>query len=149
MTPSFVPATAIDLESLLTLMREFYAIEHLPFDEAVAARGLAQAFADPSAGAVFLIQADAEVVGYMVLGFNFSLEFHGRYAWIDELYVRGAYRGQGLGTAALAFVERLCRERGFAAVRLEVARRNRGAAALYRRLGYEDYDRDLLTKRIE
>jgi GNAT superfamily N-acetyltransferase len=147
-TPTIVPATAADLGALLTLMREFYASERLPFDPAVATDGLQQLFADPSSGAVYLIALEGGAAGYFVLGFNFSLEFHGRYVWIDELYVREAWRGHGLGSAALSFVERICRDRGYAAVRLEVARRNAAAERLYRRSGYDDYDRDLLTKRV-
>ena len=146
MTPTFIQATAADLDILLTLMREFYAVEHLPFDPAVATAGLSVMFADASAGAVYLIEMDGAPIGYMVLGFNFSLEFHGRYVWIDELSIRSAHRGHGAGTAALAFVHELCRARGYAAVRLEVARRNVDAGRLYRRQGYEDYDRDLLTR---
>ncbi len=146
--PAFSLATETDIAVVLQLMPEFYAEERLPYDERAAARALRQLFADPSAGAVYLIEADGVVNGYMALGFNFSLEFHGRYAWIDELYVREPFRSRGIGTAALRFVEALCRERGFEAVRLEVVRSNAGAGRLYRRAGYQDEDRDLLTRWI-
>jgi GNAT superfamily N-acetyltransferase len=146
--PTFVRATAGDVDVLGGLMREFYAIEHLRFDEAAARAALQQAFADPSAGTVYLIEIEAVPNGYFVIGFNFSLEFHGRYAWLDELYVREPFRGRGAGGAALRFVEQSCREEGLVAVRLEVARENAGAASLYRRSGYADSNRDLLTKWI-
>lgn len=148
MPASFRCATDRDLSVILTLMPEFYALEHLRFDEAFATRALRQLWADPAAGAVYLIEIAGVAHGYLVLGFNFSLEFGGRYAWIDELYVRQPFQGRGVGRAALAFVESLCRDRGMVAVRLEVARQNMRAERLYQRAGYEDYNRDLLTRWI-
>lgn len=148
MAPNIHLAAECDLDVVLTLMSEFYPLEHLAFDPRVAATGLRQLLAEPSLGSAYLIDLDGEVVGYFVLGINFSLEFGGRYAWIDELYVRAAARRRGVGAAALVFVEALCRERGLAAVRLEVFRANAGAERLYRRSGFEDYNRDLLTRWI-
>lgn len=144
----FVQASGSDIGSLIALMREFYAIEHLRFDETVATEGLGQLFDGAAPGVVYLIAVDGVAIGYFVLAFSFSLEFHGRYAWLDELYLREPWRGHGIGAAALGFIEQLCRDRGFAALRLEVARENAGAERLYRRSGYEDYSRDLLTKWI-
>ena len=130
------------------MMRDLYAAEHLPFDERVATRGLRELLADPSLGTVYIIEVEGGVCGYVVVAVNFSLEFHGRYAWIDELYVRAPSRGCGIGSAVLRLIEAEARDRGFDAVRLEVTRGNAGAARLYRRVGYEDLDRDLLTRWI-
>ena len=76
-------------------------------------------------------------------------EFHGRGAWVDELYVREAWRGQGLGRASLAFAEELGRRAGIKALRLEVDRGNARAQRLYRAAGFQDHDRFLLTKWLE
>ncbi|QLQ08984.1 MAG: GNAT family N-acetyltransferase [Anaerolineae bacterium] len=50
--------------------------------------------------------------------------------------MRPAFRGQGWGRAALAFVAEAARARGMRAVQLEVEHHNRHAAQLYRRMGY-------------
>ena len=42
-------------------------------------------------------------VGYLVLTLGYSLEYGGRDAFIDEVYIRSSYRGRGIGTAALTF----------------------------------------------
>jgi ribosomal protein S18 acetylase RimI-like enzyme len=89
---------------------------------------------------------EGEPVGYLVLTFGFSLEFHGRDALVDELYVRDAHRGRGAGSACMAHVEELCRDEGVRAVHLEVDHVNLRAKALYHRRGYEDHARHLLTK---
>jgi len=95
MNPGFTPAIVADLELVLELMREFYASEHLRFDTAAARRALQQLLKDRACGVVHLIHWDAEVIGYVVLTFGFSLEFHGRAALLDELYVREQFRGRG------------------------------------------------------
>ena len=133
---------------VLGLMREFYAFEHLTFDETRARTALARLLADPSLGRVFLIVEENEVAGYVVLAFGYSLEFHGRDAFVDELFLRPAFRGRGLGRDVLAFVEQQCREQGVSALHLEVERKNTGAQAFYRRLGFEDHDRYLMTRRF-
>jgi ribosomal protein S18 acetylase RimI-like enzyme len=127
------------------LMREFYALEHLEYRDEVV-RALRELWDRPELGRVYLLRADGETAGYVVLTFGFSLEFHGRDALVDELYVREPFRGRGLGTACLRHVEALCRAEGIRAVHLEVDHGNAPAKRLYHRLGYRDHDRHLLTR---
>jgi len=146
MEPRFPLADASHADLLLGLMSEFYALEHLRFDEAEARRALHQLLGDRAFGAAHLIRLGDETVGYLVLTFGFSLEFHGRDALLDELYLREPYRGRGIGRASLAFAEAVCRREGIAALHLQVERRNRRAQEVYRRAGYKEHDRHLLTK---
>jgi len=145
----FSLAGPADEELVLSLMREFYAIEHLTFSEAAARSALRQVLESHFHGVVALMHAGEEVAGYLVLTFGFSLEFHGRDALVDELYVREAFRGRGAGTLSLAFAEELCRTEGIHALHLEVDRANADAQRLYHRAGYQDHDRYLLTKWLE
>ena len=82
----------------------------------------------------------------MTLGY--SLEFHGRDAFIDELYVVPEYRGRGIGSNVMRIVEDACRELGVRAVHLEVERDNPAARALYLRFGFKEHDRLLMTRWI-
>ena len=70
-------ATADDLKDLLPLMRESYAGERLPFDEAVLRRALAEIWREPLHGAVLAGARRALAVGYAVLCCGFSLEYRG------------------------------------------------------------------------
>src|SRR5262249_28930406 len=99
-----------------------------------------------SLGRVWLIHVGEEAVGYVVLTLGFSLEFHGRDAFIDELYVRASHRRQGVGTRTLQFIEEVCPTLGVQALHLEVARTNTPAQNFYRKIGFVDHDRYLLTK---
>lgn len=146
MDVDFAASGPADEDLLIVLMREFYAVEHLAFDEWVARAALRQILRDGARGSVYLIRSGEDVAGYVVLTFGFSLEFHGRDALVDELYLRERFRGKGLGRAALEFVEGVCRAEGIKAVHLEVDRVNTWAQEVYRKAGYRDHDRYLLTK---
>jgi ribosomal protein S18 acetylase RimI-like enzyme len=147
--PVFRPATADDIETLISMMREFYAHEGLAFDESIARRALRGVIGSEMFGCVFLILLEDEVVGYAVLTFGYSLEFHGRDAFIDELYLRSERRGQGIGKRALEFLTEVCAAKGIEALHLEVERKNTRAQAIYRNFGFEDHDRYLMTKWID
>ncbi|HEX8355566.1 MAG TPA: GNAT family N-acetyltransferase, partial [Pyrinomonadaceae bacterium] len=107
MEPSFRVADATDVDTLLAMMRGLYEHERIAFDEAAARAALGQLLADDSCGVAHLILFGAEVAGYLVLTFGFSLEFGGRDAFVDELFVREEFRGRGAGAAALRFAEGL------------------------------------------
>jgi GNAT superfamily N-acetyltransferase len=133
-------------ELLVEMMREFYAFEHLAWDEEAARQGLDALLGDASLGEVWLVRRGRAPAGYFVLTVGFSLEFRGRYLLLDELYVREEHRGSGIGRRAMGQAEEACRARGIGALRLEVERRNTGARAFYRAAGFHDHDRDLLTR---
>jgi len=63
-----------------------------------------------------------------------------RVAFISLVLVDPRDRGAGLGTALVACVLSIARQRGFASCRLEVARRNQGAFDLYRAQGFSVID---------
>ena len=146
MPARFSLATSADEGLLLELMQECYAVEHLPYSAQVASQALRELWANPALGRVYIVHAADTVAGYVVLTFGFSLEFRGRDAMVDELYVRERFRGQGIGTACLRWVEEVCREEGIHALHLEVDHVNTRAKRLYHRVGYQDHDRHLLTR---
>ncbi len=149
MNPSFRIATDDDVERILAFMRDFYAIDAYPFDEHLARAVLTDLIHTPAFGRVWLIQVDETPVGYLVVTLGYSLEYHGRTALIDELYIQADQRGKGIGTHVMAFVEDACRELGAQAMYLEVERGNIAGQRLYRKAGFDGADRYLLTKRLD
>jgi ribosomal protein S18 acetylase RimI-like enzyme len=146
MEPSFRPANHADADALVEMMRDFNAHERIAFDEAEVRAVLAQLFANDSHGLIYLAQLGGEVAGYVVITFGFSIEFRGRDALIDELFVKDEFRGRGLASAALRHAEGVCRERGVRALHLEVDRGNARAQSVYHRAGFEDRGNYLLNK---
>jgi ribosomal protein S18 acetylase RimI-like enzyme len=142
------PVTPERVPALLERMRDFYAHEGIPFDPAVSEPVLRELVGQPQLGRVLEIVADGSPVGYAVLALGFSLEFGGRNAFLDELYVDPAWRGRGIGTIALRLLQEASRELGARSLALEVGLDNPGAERLYRGEGFTSNGRQLMTRRI-
>jgi len=142
-------AQLADLEAVLALHRDFFAEDHYNFREEETRANLTLLLSDPSLGRVFVLEEGGVPTGYLVLTFGFSLEFSGRNAVVDELYVAPAHRGHGHGTRALAAAEELCRKLGIRAIHLVVERYKEAAQALYRRVGFVAYERNVMTKTLD
>jgi len=144
----FRPAVLGDEQHLLRMMRSL--AEQEPgayfFDEPVVQDVLHKLLANPDLGQAWVFYEGETPVGYIVLTFGYSFEFHGRDSFIDELYIEPQYRRQGIGKRAMQFVEERARELGVNAIHLEVDQGNDPAAELYRRAGYNDHARFLMTK---
>ena len=142
-------ASPSDLDDLLPLAREFYAGERLPYDESVLRGAYAALWAEPLHGGVWLAREGAGLAGYGVLACGFSLEYRGRDAFVDEIYVRPDRRDRGIGSRILDAMEDECRRRGIAALHLEVDHDNPAGRRLYVRRGFADHDRHLMTKWLD
>jgi ribosomal protein S18 acetylase RimI-like enzyme len=145
---AFKLADVADIDLLIEFIREFYELDHLAVDEQAMHSALQQILSNDSFGKVWLIQTDGNPAGYIVLTLGFSLEFHGRDAFIDEIYIRAQHRGRGIGRKAIEFVEGACRSLGVRALHLEVERENTNAQSVYRKVGFEDQDSYLMTKHV-
>ncbi|MCC6796959.1 MAG: GNAT family N-acetyltransferase [Candidatus Hydrogenedentes bacterium] len=135
-------------DSVLGLMRHLYEHDDIVFDAAAARDALFNLVNKPERGIVWLMKDGDVPVGYAVVTFGYSLEFRGVDAFLDELYISASHRGQGLGRRAIELAEEHCRARGVQSLHLEVERSNTDAQAVYRKLGFHDHDRYLLTKWI-
>ncbi|MHB8798695.1 MAG: GNAT family N-acetyltransferase [Thermoanaerobaculia bacterium] len=145
---TFREARKGDVPVLLPMMRSLWAHEGIPFDEERVGPPLRELLAHPSLGRVWLALVGGTVAGYAMGTWGFSTEQGGRFLLLDELFVLPAFRGAGLGRAALAFVEEAAHAAGGRAVRIEVAEENDGARRLYRGSGYADPRRLFLAKRL-
>ena len=147
-TPTIRRAEEDDAPALLTLVRQLYAHERMPFDPVRTPAALHALLKDPALGQVWLLETDGEPAGYLVLAFVFVLEFGGRCAFVDELFVAPAHRGKGYGGRALEHAVAIATQIGLAALRLEVDHANPDAERLYRRAGFQRHERYILTRRI-
>src|SRR5215467_7992169 len=135
-----------EVPALLEMMREFYAGQEMRFDTAAARGTIGKVLNDRRHGEIYLIFRGTQLAGYFALTFCFSLEFHGRFALLDELYLREPFRRQKLGKAVVAFAEDLYKKAGIETLRLEVGRENQPAQSLYRTAGFKEDERNLMTK---
>lgn len=142
---TFKTATNSDRNLLLTLTKEFYQLERLTYNVEALNKCFDEIFTNKSLARIWIIYADREPAGYLVLSFGYSLEFHGRDALIDEFYIRETYRSQGIGKQTLEFVKTTCQNLGIKAVHLEVNHQNDRAKTIYQKAGFVEHDRYLMT----
>jgi ribosomal protein S18 acetylase RimI-like enzyme len=140
-------AKARDLPALLRMMRSLAEQPPaIPFDEGEVCAALDKFLGQAELGQAWLLWLGEKPAGYVILTLGYSFEFRGRDAFIDELYIEPEFRRRGLGRRALEFLEERARASGVNALHLEVDRGNDPAMELYRRTGYENHGRHLLTK---
>ncbi|AUX44282.1 uncharacterized protein SOCE26_057460 [Sorangium cellulosum] len=142
-------AESADVAEIHALMRAYYAEDEYRFSEDRALAALSALVADRSLGEVWVVVAGEVVAGYCAVGFGFSLEFHGRDAFVDELYVRPDARGRGFAARLLDRAEQGCLEAGVRALHLEVEVDKAETYAWYRRRGFVDHERRMMTKWLD
>ncbi|MBI1729648.1 GNAT family N-acetyltransferase [Candidatus Acetothermia bacterium] len=145
----FRTANSSDVNSLLSLMRSLYEHDHLVFNEEAASDALNEILSDSSLGRIWLIQSGEEAIGYVVLTYDFSLEFHGKVAFVDEIFIRKEYRGSGVGQQTFQFVEEYCRTSGIKTLHLMVEKNNKKAQIFYQKAGFKTLDRFVLMKWLD
>ncbi|MGD1890354.1 MAG: GNAT family N-acetyltransferase [Cyclobacteriaceae bacterium] len=149
MSVIFTTAQRKDISEILEMMADFYAIDNYPFDAVVNQKNLERFLKGDNLGRLYLIREGSNTVGYIVLTFGFSFEYGGRDAFIDEFYLKPAYRAKGIGTKTMEFVEQAALTLDIIALHLEVENHNERANQLYIRRGFTGNNRSLLTKKIK
>ena len=137
--PAFAirPATEADVPLILALIRELAEFERLLPEVTADAAGLrAQLFGARPAAEVFLgFEPDGTPMGFALFFQNFSTFLGKPGIYLEDLYVRPAHRGRGLGKALLAQLAQLAIKRGFGRLEWAVLDWNENAIGFYRKLG--------------
>ncbi len=127
-----------DIPLLVGLMAEFYAEGGYDLNHARAAGAFAAILADERLGYAWIIQADHQDVGHIVLTLKYAMEYGGMVACLDDLYVKPDWRNKGLSTGALIEVRDFCQKAGIRALTVEVGHSNGPAQTVYRRVGFAE-----------
>jgi ribosomal protein S18 acetylase RimI-like enzyme len=143
---TFDLASAEDGARLLEFARAFHAEDGHSLDSQ-GEEAIAQLPGEPMARC-WLIREHGSSIGYVVLTLGYSIEYGGRNAFIDDLYLVPDARGRGVGTHVMGFVEDQAVALGVRALHLEVDVDNLRAQELYRRSGFTESGRRLLSKRL-
>lgn len=139
---------AADIPWLVAQRSAFWAEGGQTVDNTLTASCLESLMRDRSLGEAWLVLTSGVPAGYAVLAFGFSLEFHGRDALVDELYILPGLRGQGLGRAFLGFLEGRAGQAGARFLHVESMDSNPRAREFYRKLGYRAHPSVLMSKRL-
>ena len=134
-------ATPADVPSLLEMIRELARFERLEHEVQATVESLHESlFGSPPVAGALLARWGQELAGYAIYFFTFS-SFVGRLGlWLDDLYVRPAFRRRGLGRALLERVAELGARRGCGRFEWTALRWNGNALGFYQSLGARQLD---------
>lgn len=146
---TFKEITESDIETVVPLMQEFYAIDGYPMDP-IQSKVLFTAFiSDEKLGKSWLLFFENKVAGYAILTFVFSFEYGGTIAFIDELYVTENFRGKGIGTKTVEFLKSEAAKFTLKLLYLEVENHNSNAQKVYLAAGFELHNRKIMKYKVQ
>ena len=130
------PMEEKDREQVIEMMRVFYA------SPAVLSNGSEEIFntdfnncvgESPYIEGYVFCEAE-NIQGYAMLAKSFSTEFGKSCIWVEDLYIKSKYRGLGIGSQFLNYIQEKYPNSIF---RLEVEEENEKAINVYKKCGYE------------
>ena len=141
MSISIRRATPGDRDVLVAFNRDMAAeSEDKGLDRPTLERGVEHLFEHPEEGYYLVAETGpGEIVGAMLLTFEWSDWRNGRFWWIQSVFVRRQWRRRSVYTQLHAYVrERARRDADACGLRLYVEKGNSGAQATYRALGMHE-----------
>lgn len=125
-----------DLPTILALIRDLAEFERL-LDEVTATEELLREalFGPKTYAEVVIARVGAEVAGFALYFHNFSTFLGQPGIYLEDLFVRPAFRGQGCGEALLAHLAHIAVERKCGRFEWSVLDWNQRAIDFYKKLG--------------
>jgi ribosomal protein S18 acetylase RimI-like enzyme len=101
----------------------------------------------PHNGRIVILLSGDEVVGYSIVTYYWSNEYGGLVLFIDELYIKEAFRGKSIGSHfiqhLLATESAICK-----VAQIEVFPSNTGALRLYTKMGFEQVENKFVRQML-
>lgn len=133
-------AVVNDVPLLLSFFRELADYERQPNEVVVKEETLIKdGFGPQPKFRALIAEWEGQAIGYALL-FAFYSSWKGPGIFLEDLFVREAFRGRGIGRALLSEVARIARKEGSYAIRWEVLGWNESAIKFYESLGGEFFD---------
>ena len=140
MTPSadirIVPALERDTPVILSLIRDLAEYERLGHEVEATEEDIRESlFGDWPGAEVVLAYVGRDLAGFALFFHNYSTFLGRRGLYLEDLFVRPAYRGRGIGRRLLAHLARLAVERKCGRMEWWVLDWNESAIRFYRSIG--------------
>lgn len=127
-----------DRDTFLEMAREFYHSDAVlkPVPDSYFENTLKECLRSDEYLLCYILEWEENAAGYALLSKSYSPEAGGPVLWVEEIYIRPAFRAHRIGSDFLAS---LCQNppTGVRRIRLEVEAENTRAIALYKRLGFQ------------
>jgi len=121
--------------------------ENLTLDPAIVLQGVGAVLRDPAKGVYFGAYEDSQLVGQLLVTYEWSDWRNGNFWWLQSVYVHPEYRSHGVFKSLFVHVLEQARNTprtcGF---RLYVEAHNNKAKAVYDRLGLKNTEYQVLER---
>jgi GNAT superfamily N-acetyltransferase len=135
-TLSITAARPADVPLILSLINELADYERLLHEAVATEASLQESLFGSNPGAEALIaRVDGEPAGFALFFHNFSTFLGRRGLYLEDLFVRPAFRGRAIGKSLLIHLAALAVERGCGRFEWQVLDWNTPARDFYERLG--------------
>lgn len=139
-----------DREEVFRMMRVFYdseAVMHTAPD-AILYKDIDDCLSDLPFIEGYVFEGEEGIMGYGMAAPGYSTEYGGICIWIEDIYIKPAFRGTGIGSAFFRFLEK--RFHGKAVrYKLEVELENEKAISVYEKAGYHKLHYFVMSKEVE
>lgn len=124
-----------DRSSVIEMMRVFYASPalHTNGSEEIFKADIDNCIGENPYLEGYVFECEKEIQGYGMVAKSFSTEFGKPCIWIEDIYIKAEYRGHGIGSGFLNYIEKKYPNSIF---RLEVEQENERAVHVYKKCGY-------------
>lgn len=136
-----MPATERDTVAILTLIRELAEYERIEHEMTATEDDIREAlFGEWPSAEVVLAYVDTDLAGYALFFHNFSTLLGRKGLYLEDVFVRPAFRGRGVGRRLLSHLARVAVERRCGRMEWFVLDWNESAIRFYRSLGATPMD---------
>jgi GNAT superfamily N-acetyltransferase len=134
--PDIRAATAADIPLMLAFIRELAAYEKLEHEVVASESSLRESlFGDHPVAEAIVARCGGEPAGFALYFHNFSTFLGKRGLYLEDLYVRPAFRGRAVGKSLLIHLAKLALQRDCGRFEWAVLDWNRPARDFYESLG--------------
>ena len=131
-------ATRDDSALILSLIRELAEFEKLLHEVQASEETLSEhLFGTQPRAEVLIAEADGQAIGFALYFHNFSTFLGKPGLYLEDLYIRPAFRGRGYGRSIMQALARIAVDRGCGRFEWWVLDWNHPAVEFYRSLGAE------------
>jgi GNAT superfamily N-acetyltransferase len=129
------PMGTRDKSQVLEMMRIFYASPAVFTDgsEEIFNADFDNCIGDNPYIEGYIFEGADGICGYAMVAKSFSTEFGKPCIWIEDIFIKDEYRGRGIGSLFLNYIEN---KYPHAVFRLEVEEENERAVSVYKKCGY-------------
>jgi len=129
-------ATPADVPLILRFIRDLATYEKLLAEVAATEADLHRTlFGDAPVGRVVIAETDGQPAGFALYFFNYSTFLARPGLYLEDLFVKPEYRGQGTGKALLLHLAKIANAHGCGRMEWAVLDWNEPAKGFYRKLG--------------